>query len=211
MARLTSTLARRIGLTVIGLHAILLPLLYYGVDYSVRSSHEDMFVNHVRAYSKILADRIEAGTVSSRDEDMTSFLDGLALGGEVTYAEFIQGERVIRSSLLPVSDIGQTPPEDYAFGRGKDNVYFVSTVLSANGTSSTLRLGFDETPTLEGISQTRRGVFISLGAYMVGSCFRPGCSASIWPALSRNCARSRAALRQGTSRNACTRAVRFRK
>ena len=164
---MTSTLARRIGLTVIGLHAIFLPLLYYGVDYSVRSSNEDMFVNHVRAYSKILADEIEAGTVSSRDEDMTSFLDGLALGGEVTYAEFVQGERVMRSSLLPVSGTGKTPAEDYAFGRGTENVYFVSTELEVSGISATLRLGFDETPTLEGISQTRRGVVVSLGAYMV--------------------------------------------
>jgi signal transduction histidine kinase len=167
VARLTSTLARHIGLAVIVLHAFLLPLLYYGVDYSVRSSHEDMFVNHVRGYSKTLADEIEAGAISSRDEDMTSFLDSLALGGEVTFAEFIQGGRVLRSSLLPVTDPGRTPPEDYAFGRGLENVYFVSTELVVNGDSATLRLGFDETPTLEGISQTRRGVLVSLGAYMV--------------------------------------------
>jgi signal transduction histidine kinase len=165
MARLTQSLARHIGWTVVGIHALMLPLLYFGVYWTVRSSHEDIFVNHVRTYSKTLAQEIETSATNDEPGALIAILDSLALGGEVTFAEVQQGDRAIRSTLLGEKSARTAPIEDYAFGKGDDRTYYVSTIVQIASAPATLRLGFDETPTLEGISDTRKGVLWVLIAY----------------------------------------------
>ena len=67
MAGKLNTLAARVILIGLAIHAVLLPLLFYGLLYIVKQSHEERFVNDVRKYSRFLGDYFEfEGTVSNR-------------------------------------------------------------------------------------------------------------------------------------------------
>ncbi|MFO1401017.1 MAG: ATP-binding protein [Steroidobacteraceae bacterium] len=167
MARIKVSLAQYIGLGVIALHAVLLPLLYSGLDLTIRLSHEEIFTSHVRAYVRMVAEELELGTTPSASASMVAFLDSVALGGEVTTAEFIHGGRHIRSTLLPPTPDGAR--EDYAFGQGGDGVYYISTVIGRSGDDLILRMGFDERPTQEHIERARRGILIALAIYLAAA------------------------------------------
>jgi signal transduction histidine kinase len=162
-----TTLSRHIGIAVVALHAILLPLLYFGLEWTVRTSYEDNFVNRVRAYTKLVSEELEANTIANGDEGLVSFLDSLALSGELNYAVFVDGDHIVHSSLLPAPKDATPPPEDYAFGSRGDDTYYLSSLSVTNGHQVTLRLGFDERPTIERISNTMRGVLLALLAYVL--------------------------------------------
>lgn len=161
------TLAQIIALAVVGLHAVLVPALYFSIAHSVQTNHADFFTNHVRAYSHTLAEELESGYLEADDNALQNFLDGLALGGEVAYVEFDRGDRVFRSELLPPPGGAAHPTEDFTFGGGKDRIYHLSLSMIARDHPATLRLGFDEAPTLESIASTLRGVLLSLAAYSI--------------------------------------------
>ncbi|MGB5297906.1 MAG: hypothetical protein WBN48_04165, partial [Thiogranum sp.] len=80
MAGKLNTLAARVILIGLAIHAVLLPLLFYGLLYIVKQSHEERFVNDVRKYSRFLADYFEfEGTVSNRMRAVR-LLDSAVLG-----------------------------------------------------------------------------------------------------------------------------------
>ena len=56
MERLTASLRVRLTSVVLVIHAILVPLLYWGVASIVQDGYTDLFVNPVRSYSKLVAD-----------------------------------------------------------------------------------------------------------------------------------------------------------
>jgi len=167
MARVRASLAQFIGLGVIALHAVLLPLLYSGLDLTVRLSHEEIFTSHVRAYTRMIAEELELATLPPSPQSMSAFLDSIALGGEVTAAEFVCNGQSVRSALLPAGPAGVR--EDYAFGQGGDHVYYISTVIGPTADDLILRLGFDERPTLEHIEQARHGILLALAIYLAAA------------------------------------------
>ena len=154
-----------IGGMVLLLHVASLPVLYVSVDRTVRRSQQDMFVNHARAYSKMLTEHIESGLTASDDSRLASLLDTLALQGELVDATITSGERSWHSDLLPHVAARSSSPDDYAFGTNADDAYYVSTQLTLRNNPATLRIGFDERPTREGIERTRTAVLTALGVY----------------------------------------------
>jgi len=61
MARLNASFARLVTLSVVAVHLVLLPALYFGVGYVIRKSHQDLFVQHARTFARVLADEFEVG------------------------------------------------------------------------------------------------------------------------------------------------------
>jgi signal transduction histidine kinase len=92
-------------------------------------------------------------------------LDTLALQGEVVDATITSGEHSWHSDLLPHAPSRPASQDDYAFGTNDDDAYYVSTQLTLRDKPATLRIGFDERPTREGIERTRTAVLAALGLY----------------------------------------------
>ena len=61
MARLRATFWIYVTACVVLVHLVLLPALYFGMGYVIRESHEDLFVEHARTFSRVLADEFEVG------------------------------------------------------------------------------------------------------------------------------------------------------
>ena len=81
MGAVKPTVARYVMQSVIGLHALLLPLLYFGIAWNIERNQADSFVNHARAFTRTLIEELEAGSIGTDDASLRLFLDGLALSG----------------------------------------------------------------------------------------------------------------------------------
>jgi signal transduction histidine kinase len=169
MVSLKQPLARHILLAVVGLHALLLPLLYFGVAWNIQRNQADAFVNHARAFTRTLVEELEAGSIGTDDASLGLFLDGLALGGEISFVEYRLGDRVYRSSLLGGKEWRADAAGELRFGVGDDRTYYVSATAQQNAITGTLRLGFDEAEALETIRTTLRGVLVALAAYLLAA------------------------------------------
>lgn len=169
MGAVKPTVARYVMQSVIGLHALLLPLLYFGIAWNIERNQADSFVNHARAFTRTLIEELEAGSIGTDDASLRLFLDGLALGGEISFVEYRLGDRVYRSSLLPEREWQASGSGDLKFGVGDDRTYYVAATAQQGAATGTLRLGFDETGALETIDTTLRGVLIALAAYLLAA------------------------------------------
>jgi len=168
MAGKLKTLAARVILIGLAIHAVLLPILFYGLLYIVKQSHEEGFVNDVRKYSRFLADDFEfEGTVSDHVRAVR-LLDSAILGSDGVYAELKDGDTLIRSGLVPDDSTGDYE-EDFAFGQHGDHIYFLSIPLDIPDRQVVLRMGFDELPTIEQVRFARHRLAIVLFLYLIVS------------------------------------------
>jgi len=157
-----NTLFGRLVGAVIALHAITLPLLFFGVTYVVGESHRDSFVDYVRDYGRVLADAVE--NVDGDDRRVVELLDGAMLTGWGVYAELDTENGPIKSTVAsPIA--AHLFENDLAFGEHDDDVYYLAFPVRSAGKDAWLRLGFDERPTLEQIARVRSQLLISLTVY----------------------------------------------
>jgi signal transduction histidine kinase len=161
--RLNSLFARLVG-AVTALHAIALPLLFFGVMYVVGESHRDNFVDHVRDYGRVLADVFES--INGDDQRAIDLLDGAMLTGWGVYAELVREDGVVSSTVSKPRE-GLTFESDLAFGEHDDDVYYLSFPVHSPAGDSVLRLGFDERPTLEQIARVRERLLLVLSLYFL--------------------------------------------
>lgn len=63
MAPLRLSITSTLTLVVLGIHALLLPALYFGLGIVIRDSHTELFVQNVRTLSRHLAEEMEGGDV----------------------------------------------------------------------------------------------------------------------------------------------------
>ena len=129
MATTLNTLTARIILVGLAIHAVLLPLLFYGMLYIVEQSHEERFINDVRKYSRFIADVFELDGEKINETRTVHLLDSAFLGSGGVFAELIDGGDHLQSSLLE-SDSMIEYKEDFAFGQNDDHVYFLSIPLN---------------------------------------------------------------------------------
>jgi signal transduction histidine kinase len=166
MGRLIHSLWVRVTSVVLVIHAALLPLLYLGMSTIVEDGYAELFVNPVRAYSRLVADELEAVSEQDFPRRAATLLDGVVLSGQVVYAEIIDGSHTLRSPLSSVSE-NRYRGDDFYFGDHGDQVYYISHPVKRGGRSVTLRLGFDESPTLARIVAAKRRVLAAILAFTV--------------------------------------------
>ena len=169
MATKLNTLTARIILIGLAIHAVLLPVLFYGLLYIVEQSHEERFINDVRKYSRFLADVFELDGAAVNKIRAVHLLDSAVLGSGGVYAELIEGDARIQSGSLP-ADQAVLYKEDFSFGQHGDNIYFLSIQLGQlPGRQVVLRMGFDEQPTIEQIKLARQRLVVVLISYLIVS------------------------------------------
>ena len=168
MAKILNSLTARVILIGLAIHAVLLPLLFYGLLNIVKQSHEERFVNDVRKYSRFIADFFESDDVLNNEIRAAHLLDSAILGSDGVIAELVVGDSYLRSELSP-GDSATKFKEDYSFGQHGDQIYFLSTQLNIPGQQAVLRMGFDEQPTIEQVELARQQLTGVLFAYLVVS------------------------------------------
>src|ERR1700676_768627 len=165
MVRLRTSFATYITVCVALLHLVLLPALFFGMGYVIRKSHEDLFVEHARTFSRVLAEEFEVGVALDSPARTEDLLDLAIIHGEARYAELFDRGRGMRSKLGS-PDIGVPRHTDLGFGQGGDNIYFIVLPIVHSDHNAELRLGFDEQPTLDRIELALGRMLWLLAAYL---------------------------------------------
>jgi signal transduction histidine kinase len=164
MARLTSTLASRIALVMLAAHAVLLPVLFYGLTHVVERGLADQFIAQVRGFSRVVADDFELGEALDSPDQARALLDSAILRGDGVYAALRGGGLDIRSTLSGTA-VPDPKRQDFDFGQGGDEVYFLMLPIDHAGRQVELWLGFDEKPTRALIIDVRYRILVALGSY----------------------------------------------
>jgi signal transduction histidine kinase len=165
MVRLRTTFATYVTVCVVLLHLVLLPALFFGMGYVIRKSHEDLFVEHARTFSRVLAEEFEVGVALDSPARTEDLLDLAIIHGEARYAELFDQGRGTRSKLGS-PDIVLPRHTDLGFGQGGDNIYFIILPIVHAGHNAELRLGFDEQPTTDRIELALGRMLWLLAAYL---------------------------------------------
>jgi len=165
MARLRATFWIYVTACVVVVHLVLLPALYFGMGYVIRESHEDLFVEHARTFSRVLADEFEVGAAMDSQKRIEDLLDFAITHGGARYAELYDRGHSIRS-LYGSSDIKTSRSTDLSFGEGGDGIYFVVRPIEHAYHRAELRLGFDEQPTQERIQLALTRMLWLLAGYL---------------------------------------------
>jgi signal transduction histidine kinase len=165
MARLNATFTKFVTASVVAVHLVLLPALYFGVGYIIRKSHEDLFIQHARTFARVIAEEFEVGGALDSTATTSDLLDLAIIHGEGVFAELADGAHSIRSPL-GAPDIKAAPRTDLGFAQGGDEVYFVVLPILRAGHSAELRLGFDERPTTERIQLALNRMLLLMTVYL---------------------------------------------
>ena len=163
MAPLKASITTRITLVVLGIHAVLLPALYFSLGIVVSNSFADLFIQNARTVSRNLAEQIESEAGDARR--VVEILDLAMLHSESVYAELVDSGTSIRSSLNS-PNLAWPGREDFEFETGTDYLYCIVLPVARGGHVAELRLGFDERPTADQIRLAMRGTFWALAAYL---------------------------------------------
>jgi len=153
-------------LAVLLINAVLLPILSYGMLTVVREVQEDFFSDHVRIYSRVFADMLQANDTLVTETEILASLDSSILGGRCVYAALNMGDSRLLSSLMEAAD-GDKFVEDFQFGEHGDAVYYMSIPLQFGEKSAVLELGFDEQPTLLDIESARETILTIVLIYLL--------------------------------------------
>jgi signal transduction histidine kinase len=162
-----NSLAARFGIIVLVVKAILLPPLYVQLDHIVTTSYKEMYVTEIRTYARVVADELETGSVLDSPDHTRALLENVLLSGEGLFAELIEGGNVIYVRVAPPGYAGHFLKEDFEFGEGDDNIYYLSTPVIRGDRELSLRIGFDERPLKAQIQRTRGLIQWSLGIYFL--------------------------------------------
>jgi signal transduction histidine kinase len=165
MAQLRASFWIYITAWVVVVHLVLLPALYFGMGYVIRESHEDLFVEHARTFSRVLADEFEVGAAMDSQKRIEDLLDFAITHGGARYAELNDRGRSTRS-VYGSSDIKAARSTDLSFGEGGDGIYFVVRPIEHAYHRAELRLGFDEQPTQERIQLALTRMLWLLAGYL---------------------------------------------
>jgi signal transduction histidine kinase len=158
-------LAAALATLVVAGYAALFAILYSSLGAVVQRSHETLFVEKVRTFSRLMADQLEVGGVLESPKATTDLLDTVILNADGVYAELV-GPGVNLRSQLNRPQLVFRGEQDFAFGAHGDDIYFIiMPVVRGEGTLQ-LRLGFDERPTGATIAAARRRMFWTLSAYL---------------------------------------------
>ena len=169
MVRVTNRLWFRLTSVVLVIHAVLLPLLFFGLLFIVRQSHADIFVDQVRTYGRLLADELELGDALTTPERTVALLDSIILSGQGVFAEVQSGGQPALRSTLVAPEYGKYPGDNFEFGDRGDRTYFLSVPIPRKDRPVILRLGFDESAVWDQIEEARNRILLALVVFTVVS------------------------------------------
>ena len=169
MVRVTNRLWFRLTSVVLVIHAVLLPLLFFGLLFIVKRSHADIFVDQVRTYGRLLADELELGDALSTPERTVALLDSIILSGQGMFAEVQSGQEPTLRSTLVAPEFGKYPGDNFEFADRGDRTYFLSVSIPHKDRQVTLRLGFDESAVWDQIEEARNRILLALLVFTVVS------------------------------------------
>jgi signal transduction histidine kinase len=164
MARIRLSLTTGVAVAVAALHAIVLPVLYYGLSVVVSRSHQNLFIQHVRTLSRNLANEVELSDAIEHPQRLRSALDSVMLNGDGIFAELIDNNQAVDSELN-APGLHWPGHQDYGFDSDGNHQYFIELPIEQTGHVAELRLGFNEMPTIEQINLAMRETFWVLAAY----------------------------------------------
>ena len=167
MERLVSSLSVRLISVVLVILAALVPPLYLGVSAIVRDGYAERFVNSLRAYSRLVADELEAIDGPDFERRALAVLDSAVLSGQVVFAEVRDDTHTLRSTIA--TPVYAPPRDDFHFGDQGDQIYFITHRVNRSDHPVSVRLGFDEVPTLERTAVAQRRVLIAMAAFVASS------------------------------------------
>ncbi|MDH3441045.1 MAG: PAS domain S-box protein, partial [Gammaproteobacteria bacterium] len=147
LKRLWSSITGRLVLGVIIVHLILTPLLFYGILLIVERSFESQFVDQVRNNTQLYAELLRRIVEEDDEQRRADFLYEAKIGGDVIYAEFINGDGEITRAALTGLEEELAFREDFEFGEHDDQVYFIAAPLFSQVGGQPLgllKLGYDE-------------------------------------------------------------------
>ena len=164
MARRLATLPGRLLLTVLLIHAVLLPLLFYGVTAVIRQNMTNAFIDDARVQGRLLADSLELDS-DAPDSVLQEQLDSAILGGRIVHASVQRGDAEISSTLMSDDELA-TFDEDFRFGEHEDATYYLSLPIVTGQAMANLRLGFDESETMGNFQDVQRSIVFVIVAYL---------------------------------------------
>jgi signal transduction histidine kinase len=159
-------LAGRILGLVLLVHAVLLPIVYLSLDKAFWQSASKLFETVAQDYAARLKDELGSGGIPLDDAKLRAYLVDLRATGFVTYAEVGWRDQVTRVPLVAPAGLPPVGTPDQ-FGSGDDRTYYVSTRWRSGTEQGTLRVGFDESPILDRVSEDRKFRLAMLSAYLV--------------------------------------------
>ncbi|MDE2250612.1 MAG: HAMP domain-containing protein [Gammaproteobacteria bacterium] len=165
MARVKFGLAAAMASLVVVGYAGLFAILYASLGAVVQHSHEALFVEKVRTFSRLMTDQLEVGGVLESSKATTDLLDTVILNADGVYAELAGPAMNVRSEFNRAG-LAFRGEQDFAFGQHGDDIYFIVMPVVRGDTTLQLRLGFDERPTSATIAKAKRRMFWILSAYL---------------------------------------------
>jgi signal transduction histidine kinase len=165
MARIVNTLSGRVILSVMALHAVFLPAIYFALLRVTQESHYETFLNEVRSYARFLGDEIALSGFVEEPAKLKRLLDSAILSGHGVFAEIEVDGVVYASDLNGTLGPKHFRGEDFALGSGGDSDYYLAVPVDQGNHRAQLRLGFDETPIEERIAEVRRRILVILATY----------------------------------------------
>ncbi|HHJ16364.1 MAG TPA: HAMP domain-containing sensor histidine kinase [Gammaproteobacteria bacterium] len=164
--RQVHSLAGKMLLTILAVHALLIPLIFTSWISVIKSNYEDHFVDQVRSDAQWLTAFLRGIPDKS---DVRELVDDLVLGG------FRQSILVYDLNYAIIAGAGFQPDlpfnrarEDFYFGQHDDARYWISAPLydRNNVLFGSMQLAYDETPVKNEIHALyRRGIAFA-GAYL---------------------------------------------
>ena len=146
MKRFLRSLNGRLLLAIVGVHALLVPVLLCGVYLVAKPGIQGQYVNQVRSEALILGNLVEFRLASGSTDEISALMDEFLLQGKLVFAEVLTANGTVRPGI-PIGT-NATFIEDFFFGQHGDDIYFIAVPLAGADSQhpSLLRLGYDEMP-----------------------------------------------------------------
>ena len=165
MAGLGKTIAGRITVSVLAMHLLLLPALYFGMVHLLKQSNEELFLNSTRGHARFLADSLERIGHVTAEPEIVEILDSVVLSGSGVYSELVGDNTTLTSSLVTEAGANEYE-EDFRIGEHDDDIYVISMPVLMGDEHLNLKVGFDETPYLDQNVRAYKNGLIIIAVYL---------------------------------------------
>lgn len=152
----------RMLLGVLLIHALLMPLLFFGMLHVAEKQDKAQFIANAHTQSYLISTLVEK---LADPEKIGQLARNLVMDGKVGYADYVAApEHMQAPAFKLVGDFH----EDAFFGEHDDHIYYITVPLrSAQGGNGTLQLGFDEQPILDHIKTSYQYGLILATVYIL--------------------------------------------